>query len=199
MQKDLTKAMGISGAGLLYHLNILEEEELIIKKPVITVGSVTLKEISINPSKRQMVRKILDIKTEGYTLITGFGKDSSLNLSYMLPIKAGRLLEEEGYNIKRVVAFITPESNLEAATRLIKIDREINKPYSLYRTHESDLMDNLESIIREEQKNMDLILDLTPLTKLLTVKLLMLSFKYDIPSFYLGLRDDDSNYLIWLN
>jgi hypothetical protein len=59
-------------------------------------------------------------------------------------------------------------------------------------------MKNLESIIQEEQKISDLILDLTPLTKLLTIKLLEFSYKYKIPSMYLGKKGDNENSLLWI-
>lgn len=198
-QKELAEALGLSGAGLSYHLDILEkEEDLIRKTTTLKVGNVSLNEISLNPNAIQRVRKILKKETGNYTLISGFGKDSTLGESHMLPIYASDLLKKEGYNISRIVVFITPESNLKKAEELVKFDKVINKPYVDYRNLDSDLMKNIESIIQEEQKLSDLILDLTPLTKLLTIKLMELSTKYRIPSMYLGKKGDNENYLLWI-
>jgi hypothetical protein len=127
----LAEELGLSGAGLSYHLEILEKEEnLIKKKTTLKVGNVSLNEISLNPNCIQQVRKILKKETGNYTLISGFGKDSILGESYMLPIYASDLLKKEGYNINRIIAFITPESNLKKAEELIKFNR-VYKP-SIY-------------------------------------------------------------------
>lgn len=199
MQKDLAEAVKISGAGLFYHINILENEEhLITKETKYQVGTVSLNEISLNPNAIQRVRKILERSFENYTLISGFGKTSELGLSYTIPSMISGLLKDEGYKINRIVVFVTDESDVKKAKDLGKLDRIIEYKYSDYRNTDSKLMRIIEQIVIEEQKNTDLILDLTPLTKLLTIKLLEISNKFQIPSCYLGKSEDGENNLLWI-
>ena len=199
MQNELAKAVKISGAGLLYHLKLLEKNGIIHKKTITKVGNVTLNRISINANSVQKVRKILGLTKKNFTLISGFGKDSELGQPYTIPATAKLLLGKEDYNIQRVIAFVTPESNINKAKEILKIDRFIEKSIQDYRNPDSELMNKLELIIQEEQKEAEIILDLTPLTKLLTIKFLEFSYKYDIPSFYLGKKESGENSLIWLH
>nr|MDO8110337.1 ArsR family transcriptional regulator [Candidatus Sigynarchaeota archaeon] len=197
-QKGLAEAMGMSGAGLLYHLDILGKKRFIIKKTIAQVGNASLNEISINPNAIQRTRRILNLEPGSYTLITGFGKDSALGKSSTLPSVAKSLLEQEDYKIGRTVAFTTPDSSLDDAKKLARLDKIIEAEYHEYRDEDSPLMKNLEGIIQVEQKDKDLIFDLTPLTKLLTIRLLDLSYKYKIPSFYTGIKESGENHLIWI-
>ncbi|MHA1848176.1 MAG: winged helix-turn-helix domain-containing protein [Promethearchaeota archaeon] len=197
-QNELAKLLKLSGAGLLYHLDKLEELNLILKKTVQKIGNVSINEIMINPNELQHVRMLLKREKKEFTLITGFGKDSDLGVSSRIPAIIKGLLEQEGYNITRVVAFATPDSNIKNAKKLTRLDKVIVKEYQEYRDNNSDLMRNIENLIQEEQQNNDLILDLTPLSKLLTIKLLEYSFKYRIPCVYIG-KKPEGDYLIWIN
>ncbi len=197
-QKDLAEAMGMSGAGLLYHLDILGKKHFIIKKTIAQVGNASLNEISINPNAIQRARRIIGKQSGPYTLITGMGKDSALGQASTLPATAKSLLEQEGYVIDRILAFITPDSNQEMAKKLVKLDKVIEAKYQEFRDDDSPFMKSLEGIIQQEQKDKDIIFDLTPLTKLLTIRLLDLSNKYKIPSFYTGTKASGASHLIWI-
>ncbi|MHC1590842.1 MAG: hypothetical protein ACXQS8_02050 [Candidatus Helarchaeales archaeon] len=197
-QKDLVTAMEMSGAGLLYHINILEKKKLISRKTIATVGNVSLKVISIHPNAIQRVRLLTGLESDSYTLFSGMGKDFQGWEPSAIPFTAKTLLEDEGYVISRIVAFITDESNIDNAKKLVNIDRVIEYPYFDYRNESSEIFLKLESVIQEEMRDANLILDLTPLTKLLTIKLLELSTKYHIPSFYLGKKENGDNYLLWI-
>ena len=197
-QKELAVELGISGAGLLYHLNLLEKDKLIFKKKLFEVGNVTINEISLNPNMVQLARTIVKMPIGKCTLITGFGKDSDLGPSSMIPATVKGLLEKENYTIDRIIAFVGTDSNVENANRFVKIDEYISRDYNDYRNEHSELMQNIESIVRNEQVNSEVILDLTPLSKLLTIKLLEISYRYQIPSFYLGKTKDDKDYLLWI-
>lgn len=198
-QKHLAEALAISGAGLLYHLNFLENARLIQKKTLMEVGNVSVNEISIDPSAFQRARQIIGRKTGKYTLITGFGKTSELGDSYTIPMTTHRLLSEQGYIIDRVVAFITHDSDLAKAKQLLNIDRELPAIIDDYRNIDSEMMRRLESVIQEEQREQDVILDVTPLTKLFTMRLLEISNKYHIPSTYLGKNAKKENVLLWIH
>ena len=197
-QKDLAARIGISGAGLLYHIRALEKLNLITRKTLAEVGNVSLKEVSIHPNALQRARAITGATRDRHVLITAFGKDSALGESHVLPATGKRLLEQEGIGIHRVVAFVTPESNVEEATKLVPIDRLESHPYPDYRNEDSAVMRSLQGIIEEEQRDADVFIDVTGLTKLLTIKFLELSRDFHVPSFYLGKRSDDSDFLLWL-
>lgn len=202
MQKDLAEELGISGAGLLYHIRKLEKKNLIGRETTVKVGSVSRKEISLNANVVQAVRRILNKSTGEYTLITGMGKDSPLGDSHQLPALTKDLLVEEGYAITRTFVFATPESSLDKGRQLTEIDEVLIRPYHDYRNDQSELMRDFENTLQKELKKADLILDLTPLSKYLTIKLLDFSYQYQVPACYLakrGEKDADENYLLWIN
>ena len=64
---------------------------------------------------------------------------------------------------------------------------------------DSDVIQQLDYMLMEAQQSQDLILDLTPLTKLLTIKFLAYSTKFHIPSFYLGMRGLTEYEILWIN
>ena len=201
-QKELATEMGISGAGLLYHLNKLEDDGIIRKITTAQVGNVSINEISLNPNAIQQVRAILGKKTRKYTLITGFGIDNLKTEYYSsnIPVQAKNLLEDEGYQLSRIIALITEDSNLNRAQKLVKIDEVLKASYEDYRNIRSTFMTrDLEFMIQKEQKQNDLIIDLTPISKLLTLKLLEISHQYSIPSFYMGMNEKKEYNLIWVN
>ena len=201
-QKELATEMGISGAGLLYHLNKLEDDGIIRKITTAQVGNVSINEISLNPNAIQQVRAILGKKTRKYTLITGFGIGNLKTEYYSsnIPVQAKNLLEDEGYQLSRIIALITEDSNLNRAQKLVKIDEVLKASYEDYRNIRSTFMTrDLEFMIQKEQKQNDLIIDLTPISKLLTLKLLEISHQYSIPSFYMGMNEKKEYNLIWVN
>ena len=81
-QKDLQEALKTTAPNLYYHLNKLEELDLIKKKTLYEVGNVKINEISLNPASRQQVRKIIGKEVNNYVLITGFGV---LKTGYRVP------------------------------------------------------------------------------------------------------------------
>lgn len=73
-QKDLQKALKTTAPNLYYHLNKLEELDLIKKKTLYEVGNVKINVISLNPTSRQQIRKIIGKEVSNFALITGFGE-----------------------------------------------------------------------------------------------------------------------------
>ncbi len=197
-QKDLAKALEISGAGLLYHIEILEKRKIIVRKTLAEVGNVSLKEVSLHPGAVQRARAILGQKSRSYTLVTAFGKDSDLGQASTIPSKVAGLLKEQGFDIARVVVFVTPASNLDEARALVPIDQVHTFEYNDFRNDDSKVMKELSTFIEAEQKSADVIIDVTGLTKLLTIKLLEISHNFRIPSVYLGIRSDGTEFLLWL-
>lgn len=198
MQKDLAAALDISGAGLFYHVNLLEESKLITRRVIAEVGNVSLKEVSLDPGAYQRARRILGIEPGATTLVTAFGRDSELGDSHTIPSTVRSLLQREGYRVDRVVAFVTPESNLAAAAKLAPIDFHHTFEYETFRDDTSQGMQDLPRLVQQELKDADVMIDVTGLTKLLTIKLLDLAHQFKLPCVYLGKRPDKSDFLLWI-
>lgn len=197
LQKDLVKEIGKSGSTIQYNLNQLEKYRFIEKSTVQTIGSASIKEIKVKNSAIQKIRYLLGRNISEFTLITGFGKDSDLFQSYMLPITSLNLLKKENYQIENIILCITPESNLDEFTKLIQPTETITFPYTDYRSEHSKLFDEIIRIIEMYTPKTNIILDLTPLTKLYTLFLLQQSINYQFPSFYLGYKSSNEYELIW--
>jgi Winged helix-turn-helix DNA-binding len=201
MQKDLAESMKISGAGLLYHLKMLEDEKLILKITTQTFGGVSLKEISLNPLAMQNVRMILGIRTPSLTLISGMGKDNPDDDYYpsKIPSISKMELEKENIKISRVCVFLTPESDKKKAKKHVYINKFFEYPYQDYRNEDSIFINELYDLLESEIEIQDIILDLTPLTKFLTIKFMEFSSIYNIPCFYLGESKENKNFPIWIH
>lgn len=186
-----------------YHLKILEKADLIEKKAVAKIGNARINEISLNPAQLQRIRPLLGIKVENNTLITGFGE---LGQGYCLPDKVFRVLKENGIRITRVVCFTSRKAlkirqEKEATEALLPIHRCLdgfeyltdfcNLDSSLYQT-------DIEQVIREELQTADVFLDLTPMSKLYSFKLLEFANQYQLPCFFLGNRKKETEVLVWM-
>lgn len=198
LQKELQKNLKTTGSNLHYHLSRLEKYNLIRKETLQQIGNAKINRISINPSARQYIRQILGFKIEDYTLITGFG---TLKTGYQIPDKVFKILKENYYPISRVVCFTSPDAiekrkEHQKHKELMKIDRYIQYPYEEYRDIKSKFFKEIENIISEEMKTSDIIIDLTPLSKLFSFKLLELANKYNLPCIYLGINKDGDSELL---
>ncbi|MGQ4876301.1 MAG: winged helix-turn-helix domain-containing protein [Promethearchaeia archaeon] len=200
-QKDLQKALNTTAPNLHYHINRLEELNLIRKKTLYNVGNVKINEISLNPAARQYVRSILGKDVSNYTLITGFGV---LHEGYKVPDKVYKILKKYKYPITRVVCFTSQDasekrSEAEKKEALIEIDEYKIFEYNEYRYIDSEFFKSVEGIISEEMNNANIIIDLTPLSKLFSFKMLELANKYQIPCVYLGMDDKGNDKLYWMS
>lgn len=203
-QKDLADKLDISRSLVKYHLDRLERMNLIKKQKTAEVGNVIIYEVSINLLAYQGIREILDIKVEGVALITGFGL---LETAYQIPDKSKRLLLNNRSDIKsihKLVCFTTPESikirelneKKERLIPLTQLDVHSHE-YEEYRRYNSDAFRDLEDTILNYIQNYRVFLDLTPLTKLVSFRLLQYSDTYNIPSFYIGKDIENKDSLIW--
>jgi len=64
LQNELQKALKTSAPNLHYHLSRLEGYNLIIKETLHEVGSAKINKISLNPSKREYIQKLLGYKNK---------------------------------------------------------------------------------------------------------------------------------------
>ena len=200
-QNQLQELMRITSPGLLYHLNILEKYDLIVKKTIQQIGNAKINEISINPFQLQRIREILNLKTQNCTLITGFGE---LETGYRLPDVSLKLIENQHYKINRIVCFTTLKaqeirSKNEAEEKLVKIHQYYPYNYEDYRNLNSSFFSEIDGIILGELKEANLIIDITPLSKLYSFELLKKANKYGLLCFYTGQDGEGRDKLIWMS
>jgi len=204
-QKDLVKEFKLQRSVAKYHLDRLIKDKLIKTKTIMEVGAVKIYELSINTLSLHRIRKILNKKAEHTILITGFGK---FEAAYRIPdISKELLLRErpEIGKIDRIICFTTADSleirkNKEEEENLTPFSQlEIHShDYEDYRRFGTTAFDDLEKTILTTIDKNEIFLDLTPLSKLLTIKLLDYAEKYKIPSFYVGINPEGNNFLIWV-
>jgi DNA-binding MarR family transcriptional regulator len=201
LQNELAHDLGVSPPVLYYHLSQLEDMGLVEKKTIMQLGSAKKNEISLNPLAYQSVREVLGTKSQTLTLITGFG---SLGTGYRIPTEATELLHEENMPITRVVCITTPEAfermkEFESSESLIPLDRVELVEYKDLRNFRSDAYDFVKQIIKDEIIKSDLIIDITPLSKLYSFFLLQLAKEFEVPCFYSGEDIEGNKEIIWLS
>jgi len=64
LQNELQEALNTSAPNLHYHLSRLENHNLIQKETLYEVGSAKINKISLNPSTRENVRKLIRYKNK---------------------------------------------------------------------------------------------------------------------------------------
>ncbi len=200
-QKDLQEALDKTAPNLHYHLTRLEEIDLIRKKTLYQVGNVKINSISLNPAARQQARKIIGKEVTNYTLITGFGK---LGKGYQVPDLVFKELRKYNYPITRIVCFTTKESKVIRDKHveeegLVSIDEYFPYDDLEYRHIESEFVQTTEIKLSKEMEKANIIIDLTPLSKLFSFRLLELANKYLIPCVYLGLNKEEKPKLYWMS
>ncbi len=199
-QKDLQKLIDTSAPNLHYHLSKLEESGLIRKETLYKVGNVKINSISLNPATRQKVRRIIGLEVENLTLITGFGE---LKTGYRVPDLMHGILRKYHYHVTRVICYTTVDAKqirlkYKDQENLMDIDEFVLFPYEEYRYLKSALYQSLKMKLSKEMEVADIIIDITPLSKLFSLKLLELANKYQIPCVYLGMDEKGKDKLYWL-
>jgi DNA-binding PadR family transcriptional regulator len=200
-QNELQQILEISAPALLYHLSHLEKQQLIKKTTLMQIGNAKVNEISLNPLARQRIRAIIGYEGERCTLITGFGK---LDTGYRVPDISCRLLESEGFPINRLVCFSSEDAKAireeqQSSESLRSVDQYYLFPYQDYRNFESEFFGQVENILQQEMQLADIILDLTPLSKIYSFKILEIANWSHLPCFYLGQDAGENYFLIWMS
>jgi DNA-binding MarR family transcriptional regulator len=99
LQNELQEALNTTAPNLHYHLSRLESHNLIQKETLHEVGSAKINKISLNPSARENVRKIL-----GYKNKKSIRNNASVKKSgYKAPNRASKKLKNNYYQISIVV------------------------------------------------------------------------------------------------
>ena len=200
-QNELQELLGITSPGLLYHLNNLEKYDLIIKETIQQIGNAKINEISINTFQLQRIREILNLKIKNCTLITGFGE---LGTGYQLPDASSELLKKHHYKINRIVCFTTKKAEAIRneklkEEKLVKIHHYYHYDYEEYRNLNSSFFSDVDGIILEEIKEANLLIDITPLSKLYSFEMLKKANKYGLLCFYIGQDEEGNDKLIWMS
>ncbi len=200
-QNELQELMGITSPGLLYHLNNLEKYDLIIKKTLQQIGNAKINEISINPFQLQRIRELIDLIIKNCTLITGFGE---LATGYRLPDVSLELLKKHYYKINRTICFTTKKAEAIRNDKLkeenlIEIHQYYHYEYEEYRNLNSSFFSEVDGIILKEIKEANLIIDITPLSKLYSFEMLKKANKYGLMCFYVGQNEEGNDKLIWMS
>lgn len=200
---ELTAKLGKNRTTVKYHIDRLLRDRLIQTRTLMQVGGAKINEISIDKLALHKIRQILGMKSEGITLLTGFGE---LETGYLIPDISYSLLLKELKNekIDKILCFITNKA-LEIRQRNEQQDHLLSQKlftfypfdYNSYRSFNTDAFKKLEEVILTELEKRNVILDLTPLSKLFSFRLLEYSDKYNIPSFYLGKTLEGKDTLIW--
>jgi DNA-binding PadR family transcriptional regulator len=202
LEKQLNKS--ISAQNLSYHLGILEREQLIEKKVIAQIGNARINEIFLNNGQLQRIRHLLHIEIQNFTLVTGFGR---IETGYKIPDIIVRELKKFQIFITRIVCFTTSDArkirdNQMNKEHLLTID-EYHDQYDFDRDYcylDSDLYQHhLDEILRKELKTANLVIDLTPMSKLYSFKMLELANRYQLPCFFLGKNAQQSDLLIWMS
>jgi DNA-binding PadR family transcriptional regulator len=202
IQETMQKKM--SAQNLSYHIGILEEEGLIEKRVIAQIGNARINEIAINPSQLQRIRSLLHIELQNYTLVTGFGR---IEKGYLLPDVAAEALRAQHFRIDKVVCFTSQDAK---AIREDKMKTEPLIAIDQYYDHYDYDLDycnlgsrlythDLEEILRQELKSANLVLDLTPLSKLYSFTMLEFANRYHVPCFYLGKTAENRQTVIWVS
>ncbi len=199
-QHELQQALRVTAPALFYHLEILEKQHLIEKKTVAQIGNAKINEISLNPVSLQRVRGILGNIINHFSLITGFGE---LETGYRVPDITYTLLRKASYPVDRIVCFTTPEAKaLRDQHEQIEHLQEVHKfylfEYPEFRNLQSAFFRQIKGLLEAEMKEADLIIDLTPLSKLYSFQMLELANKYHLPCLYLGAEGANQDHLIWM-
>lgn len=144
--------------------------------------------VEVVPEHAQRLRRVLGVGAKlclvsGYTFNPDRPDDLTPLRNY---VDALEKLRAEGIYIDRVVCFTVPVAKDLRVKHGVKPDpdREVVADFEVYRSGYNELKRLVYSVVEEEVKNFNLILDVTPLTKLFTDVLAEVSERFDIPRIY---------------
>ncbi|MFX1294492.1 MAG: ArsR family transcriptional regulator [Promethearchaeota archaeon] len=196
LQKDLPKKLKVKRPTIKYHVDRLEEEGLINKKLIAEAGPIKVVELAINKLALPQIRKKLNLHINKRTLISGFTFDPRIQDidTLKLPDITRYLLTSEGYEVDKLVCFTTKIAMQERKKEnLPMIDRYIPYPFKIYQ--DPSFSQIVEQELAQEILNADVIIDITPLTKIYTITMLNIAHHYKLPVVYVA-RENSTSKLI---
>ncbi len=187
LQKDLPRLLKVKRPTIKYHVDRLEEEGLIIKKIIAHAGAIKIVQLELDKLALPLIRKILQLPSNKRTLISGFTYDPRIQdkETLKLPDISRRLLEKEGNKLDKLVCFTTPLAMQERERAgLPLIDRYISYPFETYQ--DPSFADIAKRELAEELTHAEIIIDITPLTKIYTITMLQIAHLYHLPVIYIA-------------
>jgi len=196
LQKELPKKLHVKRPTVKYHVDRLEQEGLIKKELIAEAGTIKIIQLKINNLALPVIRKKLNLSVNKITLISGFTFDPKVQdyETLKLPDITRQLLKAHGSEIDKLVCFTTQRAMEERErVKLPQIDRYIPYPFNVY---QNPLFSQIaEKELANEILYADVIIDVTPLTKIFTITMLKLAHRYQLPVVYIA-RHQSSSHLI---
>jgi len=118
LQNELQEALNTSAPNLHYHLSRLEKHNLIQKETLHKVGSAKINKISLNPSAREYIRKLLGYKNKNFTRNNASNIPNLLKklLAAIPEVKAAAIISAEGHLIAATLPQGVDETRIAAMT-----------------------------------------------------------------------------------
>jgi len=198
LQKDLPAQLHVKRPTIKYHVDRLAQEGLITKELIAEAGNIKIIQLKINNLALPLIRKKLNLSVNTTTLISGFTFDPRIQdrETLRLPDITRQLLTAQGRTIDRIVCFTTQRAIKERKKLgLHQIDRYIVYPFTIYQ--DPSFAQIAEKELGEEILPANVIIDITPLTKIFTITLLIIAHRYNFPAIYIIRKQSNFN-LIYL-
>lgn len=178
---DIQRKTSIPRSSLVHHLGILAREKIILQEKS---GRELINKI--NPLYIQNLRAIFGIKAPKM-LISGYTYNPETKDIKTLEVlqRALEFLKKEKIEIKRTISFTVPEAKRKIRkTDFVKGDVEITLDFKDYQNSPEKIEREMEEVIIKNLGSYEIIIDLTPLTKLYSIIGLSLAKKYGLKAFY---------------
>ncbi len=178
---ELQRVTGIPRSSLNHHLYILTRDGYIRQK---RKGKELL--CSVEPIYIQRLRVKLGMNApkaliSGYT----FHPNNPDTRTLRVVERAVNLLKKEGVNIDRTIAFTTPLARGKIREEgVMHGDEEIEFEIEVYQNDINKIKKRMKKVIEKNLLNYELIVDLTPLTKLYTIVALSFAKEYGVKAIY---------------
>lgn len=187
---ELEEKTGIPRSSLNHHLDMLSKDNVISQK---REGRKVINRV--NPVHIQKFRKEFNIEAPKL-LITGYTFNPELpdERTLQLAERAVKLLKSRGEEVEKCITFTTYQAQGEMDKReYLRGGEEVVMDIKEYQSNIGVLEEKLKLVIEEEIIQKEIIIDLTPLTKLFTIACLSLARDYKLKSVYHG-----GEKLIWV-
>ena len=127
-----------------------------------------------------------------------------METGYRVPDLVFKILNKFHYPISRIVCFTTGKAKVrriefKEVEKLMDINDFFLFQYQEFRYIDSEFFETVEAKISKEMEEANIIIDVTPLSKLFSFKLLELANKYQIACIYLGMDKLGDDKLYWMS
>ncbi|MHA1785668.1 MAG: winged helix-turn-helix transcriptional regulator [Candidatus Helarchaeota archaeon] len=194
--RTITAKMGLSRTAVHYQLKQLKKKKVIFLKTKFKMGNVKIGEVEFNPLFTHEIRKALNKKLLNHVLFTGctWNPNYKDEETLKIPEISSMLLEKSNIPVDKIVCFTTPQAlKLRKARGYPDLDYY---PFEFKIYQDLNVRNVILDVLKKEILSHDIILDMTPLSKIFTITLLDLAHEYKLPIFYL-VKSDGAYHLEW--